>query len=51
MIDFRDTTNLDFLDKPVDKCMKKTLFQKSDKLIKFYEAKYKFRKKELRPFA
>lgn len=39
------------LDNPVDQCMTKSLFRKGDHLLKFYEAKYKFGAKDVRPFA
>lgn len=43
--------NMSFLDNPVDGCMVKSLFRKDDHLLKFYEQKYKFQPKDIRPFA
>ncbi len=42
---------LDFLSNPADKCMIKSLFQRDDDLMKFYESKYRFKVKDIRPFA
>lgn len=48
---YRRKNSLYFLDDPVDKCMIKALFRQDDDLMKFYEQKYKFQPKEIRPFA
>lgn len=39
------------LEKPVDISMIKALFVQDDPLLKFYESKYKFEPKDIRPFA
>jgi len=39
------------LDNPVDPSMSKSLFREEDPLLRFYEDKYKFEVKDIRPFA
>ena len=46
-----DERKLRILDNPADKCMSKALFRKDDPLMSFYETKYRFQIKEIRPFA
>ena len=43
--------DFDFLDNPVDKAMLKLFFVENDKTMNFYENKYRFRLKDMRPFA
>lgn len=43
--------NLSFLDNPVDPSLSKCLFREDDPLLRFYEHKYKFPLKDIRPFA
>ncbi|CDW74054.1 UNKNOWN [Stylonychia lemnae] len=43
--------DLAFLNNPADKCMLKILFKKDDTVMKFYEKKYRFQMKDVRPFA
>jgi hypothetical protein len=43
--------NLSCLDAPVDESLTKSLFREDDKLLHFYENKYKFEVKDIRPFA
>ena len=38
------------MENPVDNSINKSLFKKDDPLLKYYEAKYKFKPKDVRPF-
>lgn len=51
LLEIRTKQDYSFLENPVDKCMLKLLFNTEDKLMKFYESKFRFTLKEMRPFA
>ena len=46
-----DVSSSLFPNDPVDKCLNRSLCMKDDPMLKFYEDKFKFPPKEIRPFA